>query len=71
MYVAWLNDTVFLGMTGAAAQVLVPSQFAVEWLNRRLYGSIVRTLRDVLHEEAIDVIFIAPDEILTVDGVGD
>ena len=68
-YETWLKDTVLLGSTGHTAQVMVAHEFAVEYMNRRLYQSISRTLSDVIRQE-IDVNFLAADAILNA-GVGD
>jgi len=62
-YETWLKDTILLGITGNTAQVMVPNAFAAEWLRRRLYQSIARTLSDVIHQD-IEVEFVAADVIL-------
>jgi len=56
-YETWLKDTMLLSVADNAAQVMVSSQFAVAWLERRMYQSIARTLGDVLNQD-IDVQFI-------------
>ena len=54
----WLKDTLLLNVAGHTARVMVPSTFAGEWLERRMYQSITRALGDVLHQE-VGVEFVA------------
>jgi len=68
-YETWLKDTLLLGVTDGTAQVMVANAFAVEYMNRRLYQSIARTLSDVIHQD-VEVGFIAAD-VITGVGVGD
>jgi len=68
-YATWFPNTVLLGITENTAQVMVPSQFVAEYLNRRHYQGVVRTLSDVIHQD-VEVQFIATDAILT-SKVGD
>ena len=62
-YVTWLKDTVLLGIAENTAQVMVSSQFAAEYLNRRHYQGVVRALSDVIHQD-VEVQFIGSDVIL-------
>ena len=55
----WLRNTMLLEVTGNTAQVMVPSQFALDWIERRLYQPIVRTLGAVLQQD-VEVEFVAP-----------
>ena len=57
-YVTWLQDTVLLGVADKVAQVMVPNQFAVEYLNRRHYQGVVRELSKVIQQDDVDVHFI-------------
>jgi len=68
-YATWFPNTVLLGITENTAQVMVPSQFVAEYLNRRHYQGVVRTLSHVIHHD-VEVQFIAADAILT-SKVGD
>jgi len=69
LYETWLKDTLLLGVTDGTAQVMVANAFAVEYMNRRLYQSISRTLSDVIHQD-VEVGFIAAD-VITGVRVGD
>ena len=57
-YASWLQDTVLLGIVDRVAQVMVPSQFAVEYLNQRHYQGIVREFSKVIRQDDVDVQFI-------------
>jgi len=57
----WLKDTMLLEVTGNTAQVMVPSQFALDWLEKRMYQSIARTLGNVLQQE-MEVEFVAQSD---------
>ena len=54
----WLRDTMLLEVEGNTAHVMVPSQFALDWLEKRMYQSIARTLGGVLQQD-VEVEFIA------------
>ena len=54
----WLKDTMLLEVEGNTAQVMVPSQSALDWLEKRMYRSIVRALGGVLQQD-VEVEFIA------------
>ena len=56
----WLINTMLLEVIGNTAQVMVPSQYALDWIERRLYQSIARTLGRVLQQE-VEVEFVAPN----------
>ena len=56
----WLRNTMLLEVTGNTAQVMVPSQFALDWLEKRMYQSIARTLGGVLQRE-VEVEFVVPE----------
>lgn len=56
-YETWLKDTVLLRLTGKTAQVLVPNQITVKYLDHH-YQGICRTLSDVIHQD-VEVLFIA------------
>jgi phage replication O-like protein O len=56
-YETWLQDTALLQVTDRAAQIAVPSAFAVAWLERRMYREISQALRDVLQYE-VDLQFV-------------
>jgi DNA-binding transcriptional regulator YhcF (GntR family) len=57
-YETWLKDTVLLQVTDQAAQIAVPSTFAIAWLERRLYREICTTIKGVLGKD-LDLQFIA------------
>lgn len=56
-YSTWLKDTLLLQLEGDTAFILVSSRFARDWLNRRLYGSISRTLEHIL-DRAVEIEFV-------------
>ena len=47
IYETWLKETEGLSITDGSLTVGVPTPFAVEWLERRMYQSIQRTLQKV------------------------
>jgi chromosomal replication initiation ATPase DnaA len=53
-----LKDTLLLKLEQNTAYVLVANRMAREWLERRMYWGIYRTLRDVLQQEVTDVQFV-------------
>jgi hypothetical protein len=57
-YETWLKDTVLLQVTDLVAKILVPSPFAIAWLERRMYREISHILRDILHYD-VDLQFLA------------
>jgi hypothetical protein len=57
-YETWLKDTVLLQVTDQAAQIAVPSAFAVAWLERRLYREIRNAMKGVLSKD-LDLQFVA------------
>jgi hypothetical protein len=57
-FTTWIKDTVLVGMERGTAYVLVGSQLAKEWLERRLYFGICRALGDVLHQDGVEVQFV-------------
>jgi hypothetical protein len=59
-YAGWLKDTLLIGMEGNTAQVLVAHGFARDWLNRRLYGAIARTLEQVIGQP-VEVEFVVSE----------
>ena len=65
----WLNNTMLVELSGETAHVAVPHQFTVDWLNRRLYQSIARSLGDVIGQD-VKVEFFAAEAILNAE-VGD
>jgi hypothetical protein len=50
-YETWLKDTVLLRVTDRAARIVVPSAFAVAWLERRLYWEIGNPLKGILSKD--------------------
>ena len=56
----WLINTMLLEVIGNTAQVMVPSQYALDWLEKRMYQSIARTLGGVLQRE-VEVEFVVPE----------
>ena len=57
-YQTWIKDTLLVSVAGQAAHVLVPNQLTAQWLERRLYQSVARTLGDVIHQD-VDVVFVS------------
>jgi hypothetical protein len=55
---ARLRGTTLVQVTDTAARILVPSAFAVAWLERRLYGQIAKAMKGVVGKE-LDLQFIA------------
>ena len=47
----WLRNTMLLEVIGTTAQVMVPSQYVLDWIERRLYQGLARTLEGVLQQE--------------------
>lgn len=66
----WLNNTILVELSGKTAHVVVPNQFTVDWLNRRLYQSIARTLGDVINQD-VQIEFFAADIVPAEAAVGD
>ncbi|MBI4199089.1 MAG: hypothetical protein HY535_01260 [Chloroflexi bacterium] len=46
-YETWLRDTAGLSLDGQVLTVGVPTPFAAEWLERRLYALLQRSVEDV------------------------
>ena len=61
-----------VSVKGDTATVVVPNQFAADWIERRMYHGLVRAFRGVIHQEKVDFQFITaqPSE-LTADAAGD
>jgi hypothetical protein len=55
---ARLRGTTLVQVTDTAARILVPSGFALAWLERRLYGQIANAIKGVLGKD-LDLQFIA------------
>jgi hypothetical protein len=55
---ARLRGTTLVQVTDTAARILVPSAFALAWLERRLYGQIAQAIKGVVGKE-LDLQFIA------------
>jgi phage replication O-like protein O len=53
-----LRGTTLVQVTDTKAKILVPSAFAVAWLERRLYGQIANAIKGVLGKD-LDLQFIA------------
>ena len=47
----WIRNTMLLEVIGNTAQVMVPSQYVLDWIERRLYQGLARTLEGVLQQE--------------------
>ena len=62
MYKTFLKDTMLVQMAGSEAHVVVSNQYTVEYLSRRFYQSIARTLSSVIGTN-VDVEFLANDEV--------
>jgi hypothetical protein len=56
-YASWLKDTLLLKLEKNTAFILVCSRIAREWLERRLYQAITRTLEQVIGQP-VDVEFV-------------
>jgi hypothetical protein len=56
-YETWLKDAVLLQVTDRAAQIAVPSAFAVAWLERRMYREIGNAMKGVLGKD-LDLQFV-------------
>jgi hypothetical protein len=54
---AQLKGTTLLQLTDTAAQIAVPSTFAVAWLERRLYGQMSKAMKGVLGKD-LDLQFV-------------
>ena len=54
----WVKDTRYLGMDGTTAIIQVPTPFAKEWLERRMYNQILSTFQQVLGKDTVDIHFI-------------
>jgi len=63
VYQTWIKDTMLVQISNGTAHVVVPNQFTVEYLNRRFYQSIARTLSKVIDQD-MTVEFLANDEVL-------
>jgi phage replication O-like protein O len=57
-FATWIKDTMLVRMERGTAYVLVGSQLVKDWLERRLYQSITRTLSHVLNQEGVQVQFV-------------
>jgi hypothetical protein len=55
---ALLTSTTLIEVTETAARIFVPNRNAVAWLERRLYGQIVKAMKGVLGKD-LDLQFIA------------
>jgi hypothetical protein len=55
---ARLTGTTLIAVTETAARISVPNQFAIPWLERRLYGQIAKAIKAVLGKD-LDLQFIA------------
>ena len=53
-----LRGTTLVQVTDTKAKILVPSAFAVAWLERRLYGQIAKAIKAVVGKD-LDLQFIA------------
>lgn len=53
VYESWLKDTKLIGTDGESVYVGVASEWARDWLERRLYGLIARTLEEALGQEVV------------------
>ena len=59
-----------LEVIGNTAQVMVPSQYVLDWIERRLYQALARTLEGVLQQEVeIEFTVAQPSEGLGDEGV--
>ena len=63
MYQTWLKNTMLVQLSNSTAHVIVRNQFTVDYLNRRLYQAIARTLSSVVDQD-VTVEFLANDEVL-------
>jgi len=54
----WLRNTMLVSLKGETAIVVVPNQNTADWIERRLYQSLIRTFTDVIGQEDIDFRFI-------------
>ena len=55
---ARLNGTTLIEVTDTVAMIGVPNRFAIPWLERRLYGQIVKAMKGVVGKD-LDLQFIA------------
>ena len=65
----WLKETEGIGLDGSDLLVQVSSVFAIEWLEQRMYQTILRALRQA-SGEALDVKFQVSAEAGDEDGDG-
>jgi hypothetical protein len=56
-YETWLKDTVLLHVTDQAAQIAVPSAFAIAWLERRMYPQICQAMKGETGKD-LDLLFV-------------
>ena len=57
IFEAWLKNTTLVSVKGDTATVVVPNQFTAQWIERRLYQSLVSTFRGIIHQK-VDFQFI-------------
>jgi len=48
MFQTWLKNTMLVSVEGTTANVVVPSQLTADWIERRLYQSLQRTLTNIV-----------------------
>jgi hypothetical protein len=61
-FTTWLKDTKLLAIDGHTAIIGVASQFAVDWLERRLFQAILRSLEQVL-DQPVQVEFVVNQQV--------